>query len=399
MSTSSTMIGDRRRAALQRAQSIGNHPSKRPVARPATPPTTVFYVLSVVVAVFVMLGLVMVLSASSISQFHKGNSPWRLFNRQAMWAALGLVGLGVALRTPYRVWRRFINPGLIIACSAMVLPFIPGVGLEVNGARAWVGVGSFSFQPSEFLKLAVLLGCANLLAARKDEMDNPRRTLLPVLGIGGLGACLCLVQSDLGSAIVLGAIVFAVAFIGGAPLVPMSLAGLGGLGFGAIFVVSSPRRLHRFTAFMDISGNKDFLSFQTYQAMISIGQGGVSGQGVGRGLNKLGDFVPLAHSDFIFAVIAEELGLVGVVAVIGGFLTLAYCGVQVALATHDRLGALIAGGIVSWLVVQAIINIGGVTGVMPVTGLTLPFFSAGGTSLFVTMTGAGLLLNVARNVR
>ena len=245
MSTSSTMIGDRRRAALQRAQSIGNHPSKRPVARPATPPTTVFYVLSVVVAVFVMLGLVMVLSASSISQFHKGNSPWRLFNRQAMWAALGLVGLGVALRTPYRVWRRFINPGLIIACSAMVLPFIPGVGLEVNGARAWVGVGSFSFQPSEFLKLAVLLGCANLLAARKDEMDNPRRTLLPVLGIGGLGACLCLVQSDLGSAIVLGAIVFAVAFIGGAPLVPMSLAGLGGLGFGAIFVVSSPRRLHR----------------------------------------------------------------------------------------------------------------------------------------------------------
>ena len=399
MSASTTMIGDRRRAALQRKQSLSNHPSRRPVARPATPPTTMFYVLSVVVAVFVMLGLVMVLSASSISQFHKGNSPWRLFNRQAMWAGLGVIGLWVALRTPFRIWRRFITPGLIIACSAMVLPFIPGVGLEVNGARAWVGVGSFSFQPSEFLKLAVLLGCANLLTTRKDEMADPRRTLLPVLGIGALGAALCLVQTDLGSAIVLAAIVFAVAFIGGAPLVPMSLAGLCGVGLGAGFITSSPRRLNRFTAFLDITGNKDFLSYQTYQAMISIGQGGVSGQGVGRGLNKLGDYVPLAHSDFIFAVIAEELGLVGVIAVIGGFLAIAFAGVQVALATHDRFGALVAGGIVSWLVVQAIINIGGVTGAMPVTGLTLPFFSSGGTSLFVTMVAAGLLLNVARNVR
>jgi cell division protein FtsW len=358
-----------------------------------------FYVLAVVFAVFIMFGLVMVLSASSINQFRKGNSPWRLFNRQAMWAGLGLVGLWFAMRTPMRLWRRFVYPALIVCMSAMLLPFFPGVGLEINGARAWVGVGGFTFQPSEFLKLAVLLGAAQLLASRHDEMAIPRRTLWPVLGIGTLGAGLCLAQSDLGSAIVLMSIVFAVAFIGGAPLIPMTGASLVAIAAGAGFVVSSPRRLNRFTAFLDIAGNKDFLSFQTYQAMISIGQGGLTGQGIGRGLNKLGDFVPLAHSDFIFAVIAEELGLVGVVVVIGGFLAIAYGGVQVALATHDRLGSLIAGGIVSWLVVQAIINIGGVTGVMPVTGLTLPFFSAGGTSLFVTMVSAGLMLNIARNVR
>jgi cell division protein FtsW len=256
-----------------------------------------------------------------------------------------------------------------------------------------------TFQPSEFLKLAVLMACANLLSRRHAEMHDPRRTLGPVLGIGALAGSLCMLQGDLGSAIVLTAIVLVVAFLAGAPMMPMTAASLAGaLGAGA-FVVSSPRRAARFTAFMDIAAHKDHLSYQTYQAMIAMAQGGVSGEGVGRGANKLGDFLPLAHSDFIFAVIAEELGLVGVVAVLGGFMVLAYAGIQVAMAAHDRFGSLLAGGIVSWLAVQTLINVGGVTGMLPVTGLTLPFFSAGGSSLFVTMAAAGLLLNVARNVR
>ena len=166
-----------------------------------------------------------------------------------------------------------------------------------------------------------------------------------------------------------------------------------------LFVVSSPRRAARFTAFMDIAANKDHLSYQTYQAQISIATGGLTGQGPARGSATLGGFLPLAHSDFIFAVIAEELGFVGVIGVLGGFVLLAYAGVQVALASADRFAALVASGIVGWLVVQTMINVGGVTGMMPVTGLTLPFFSAGGSSLFVTMVAGGLLLNVARNVQ
>jgi hypothetical protein len=166
-----------------------------------------------------------------------------------------------------------------------------------------------------------------------------------------------------------------------------------------LFATSSQRRFNRFTAFLDITGNREHLSYQQYQAMIAIAQGGTTGAGPGRGLTKLGDFLPLAHSDFIFAVIAEELGLIGVIAVLGGFLVLTFCGVQVALASSDRFGALLAGGIVGWLVVQTLINVGGVTGIMPVTGLTLPFFSAGGSSLFVCMVAAGLLLNVARHAR
>jgi cell division protein FtsW len=208
-----------------------------------------------------------------------------------------------------------------------------------------------------------------------------------------------MLQSDLGSAIVLAAIVMMVGFVAGLPFAPMAAAGgLGGLAAG-LFVMSSEFRRQRFTAFMDITKNRDHLSYQTWQAMISMAEGGVIGDGIGRGSNKVGGFLPLAHSDFIFAVIAEELGLIGVIGVIGGFMVLTYAGIQVALAVQDRFASLLAAGIVAWFAVQAIVNIGGVTGVMPVTGLTLPFFSAGGSSLFVSMTAAGLLLNVARSVR
>lgn len=398
MSSSSTLIGDRRRAALARSEAMRRHPTQRD-SRPVTPPPTAFYVIAVVVTVFTMLGLVMVLSATSISQFHKGNSPWRLFNRQLLWAVLGVVGMWFAMRVPTRRWRRLVTPVLLASLGAMLLPFVPGIGDRVNDASAWVAIGPLNFQPSEFLKLAVLLACAHLLATRHDQMHDPARTLFPVLGIAVVGAGLCLLQGDLGSAIVLAAIVFAMAFVAGAPMLPMMASGALGAVLALAFVASSPRREARFTAFMDIAAHKDHLSYQTYQAMIAMAQGGITGSGVGRGDNKLGEFLPLAHSDFIFAVIAEELGMIGVVAVLGGFMVLAYAGVQVALATQDRFHMLLAGGIVSWLVVQAIINVGGVTGLMPVTGLTLPFFSAGGSSLFITLTATGLLLNVARNVR
>ncbi|MEQ1703122.1 MAG: putative lipid II flippase FtsW [Ilumatobacteraceae bacterium] len=397
MSSSSTLIGDRRRAALARSEAMRRHPTQRDT-KPATPPPTAFYVIGVVTTVFTMLGLVMVLSATSISQFHQGNSPWRLFNRQLLWAVLGVIGLWFAMRIPTRRWRRLTLPALAVCAGLMVLPFVPGIGDSVNGANAWVAIGPFNFQPSEFLKLAVLLAAADLLTRRKDLMHDPMSTMW-VLGFGLVGAALCLAQGDLGSAIVLAAIVLAVAFIAGAPLPLMTAAGAMGAVGALAFVASSPRRQARFTAFMDIAAHKDHLSYQTYQAMIAIAQGGPTGSGIGRGDNKLGEFLPLAHSDFIFAVVAEELGMIGVIAVLGGFMVLAYAGVQVALATQDHFHRLLAGGIVCWFVVQTIINVGGVTGLMPVTGLTLPFFSAGGSSLFITLTATGLLLNVARNVR
>ena len=375
----------------------------RGAARPAEvrpadalgPPPGAWYGILAVVVVFVMLGLVMVLSASAITEANGGRWAYGVFVRQSMWAGFGLIGLVVAARVPHRTWRRLAVPGAALGVVAMLLPLLPGIGGTINGARAWVRVGGFSVQPSELLKLAVVVATAELLTRRRGALNHRRRTLVPLAAIACVGGGLCLVQGDLGSAIVLGAIVLSVAWIAGVPLVPLAAmaAGAGVLGMG--FVVSSQSRLDRFTAFLDVDGNKDRLAWQIYQGYVSMASGGMGGSGIGGSKTKLG-YLPYAHSDFIFAIIADELGMIGAAAVIVGFAVLVWFGVQVALAAPDRFGMLLAGGIAAWLGIQAIVNLGGVTGLLPVTGLTLPFFSAGGSSLFTSMVAVGLLLGVAR---
>jgi cell division protein FtsW len=261
-----------------------------------------------------------------------------------------------------------------------------------------VTIGGFSVQPSEFLKLALVVFAADLLVRRETVLADVRRSLRPIAVTAAAAAGGCLLQGDLGSAIVMCAIVLAVAFIGGVPLSPMLATGLVAAAGALAFVFSTEYRYDRFTAFLDITGHRDRLSYQTYQGFLSIADGGLTGSGVGAGNGKLG-YLPLAHSDFIFAVIADELGFVGSVAVVGGYMLLVWFGIQAALAAPDRFGMLLAGGIAAWFGVQAVINLGGVTGLMPVTGLTLPFFSAGGSSLCVSMMAAGLLMNVARRAR
>jgi cell division protein FtsW len=407
-------LADRRRLVLERLYGEGGRaPTRRPVRRDrpvATgprprlwesrkgPAPAAYYVIALVVALFVLLGLVMVLSASAATEANKGRSPYFVFNRQTTWAAIGLAGLLAGLRINLQWVRRAAIPLLVAAGLAMALPFTPSLGVTLNDARAWIAIGSYSIQPSEFLKLAVVVFTADLLARRQDVLADVGRSLRPIGVVALLAAGACLAQSDLGSAVVLCAIVLAVAFIGGVPLSPMLATGVvaavGALGF----VFSNDRREQRFTAFLDITGHRDALSYQTYQGFLSIADGGLTGSGVGAGNGKLG-YLPLAHSDFIFAVIADELGFIGAIAVVGGFMLLVWFGIQAALAAPDRFSMLLAGGIATWFGVQAVINLGGVTGLMPVTGLTLPFFSAGGSSLFISMTAAGLLLNVARRAR
>ncbi len=399
MSATTTVIGDRRRQAYERAAARRHHPARRARRQAAFgPPPAAFYWIAGVVFALVMIGLVMVLSASSITSFHVGASPWRFFTKQLCWAGLGLVALGVAFRTPIHWWRHLATPLLVASLGLMALPFLPGVGVEVNSTKAWVAFGPVGFQPSEVLKLSLLLWCADRLVRRSTQLEDLRAAYWPCTWVLVLGAGMAALQGDLGSAVVIAAIVITVMFIGGVPLAPLAL-GSAGLATAALgFIVSSPRRLSRWTAFMDLEGTRDYEGYQVYQAIVSIANGGPTGVGVGAGTGKWG-YVPLAHSDFIFAIIAEELGMVGVVAVLGGFALLTFYGVQVALAAKDQFGTLLAGGIVAWLFVQTVINVGGVTGSLPVTGLTLPFISFGGTSLLVSMAAAGLLLNVARYQR
>lgn len=398
MSASPIVVGDRRRQALERMSAQRKRPDRRSNRKPMGPPSTSFYVIAFLVTGLTMLGLVMVFSASAITSFHRGNSPWRLFNRQLLWAAFGGVAMVVAAKVPYYKWRRFAGALLAVTTSLMVLPFVPGLGRSINDSRAWVFIGPIGFQPSEFFKVGVLVYGAHILSRRSNDMSKLWVTVKPLALASGAGFLLSLAQGDLGSAIVLAAIVFTLVFIAGSPVVPMVGWGIAGMAGLVLVAASSKRRRDRFTAFLDIAAHKDHLSYQVYQAMIGMATGGVSGTGVGSGPSKWG-YLPLAQSDFIFAVIGEELGFVGVALVIVAFFVMTYLGIQVAINAQDRFGMLLAGGLVAWWAIQAVINVGGVSGAMPVTGLTLPFVSSGGSSLLSCMVGAGLLLNVSRHAR
>jgi cell division protein FtsW len=248
------------------------------------------------------------------------------------------------------------------------------------------------------MKLALLLYTADLLANRGEELDNPSRTMKPVLLVLGAACFLVLVQRDLGSGIVMAFVVLSVLFFAGMPLKPLAGTTLGLSAVALFFVMSTPYRRARWTAFMHLTRERDDKAFQVYQSLVGIASGGLTGAGVGAGRAKWG-FLPEAHTDFIFAIIGEELGLFGVVVVCGLFAALGFAGVHVALHARDRFAMLLAGGLTAWLVGQALINLLGVVGLMPLTGLTLPFVSFGGTSLVITMAAAGLLLNVARRGR
>lgn len=385
-------IAERRLRTLQRTGLA----QKRKIAE--KPPTFVFYGILVVVTMLTLLGLVMVFSSSSVTLVKDGSSAWYFFQKQLMWAFFGLVtGVGM-YRMPYYIWRGLVNVSLAVAFGLNLLVFVPFFGKEVNGARAWVGWGFIRFQPSEFLKLAIVLYCANLLAKRHRRVEFAKDTLIPVALIIGGASLMCLAQKDIGSATIFGGILVLMCFIAGLPKRHLAYV-CGVVAAGALFVIATSTTARaRFTSFLDLEGTKGYRGYQVYQSLLSIANGGPTGVGIGSGTGKWG-YVPLSHSDFIFAIIAEELGLVGTVLVLGGFIALVYLGVQTALGARDMYGALLAGGVTAWFGVQAIVNIGGVTGSLPMTGLTLPFISYGGSSLMVSMAAAGLLLNVARNMK
>jgi len=385
-------LAQRRRAVLDRGGLLS---SRRIAQKPAN---MTFFVIFFTVLTLVAFGLVMVMSSSSIVALNRGLSPWKMFFKQLMWACFGGLGMAFLFRFPYSMLRSFVFPVLVGAYALMFLPFVPNIGVSTNGARAWVAFGPVGFQPSEFLKLALLVYCANLLGRRQREVADFNRTTRPVMVALIISVLLCLMQRDLGGAIVMTCIVLTVMCLAGIPMrIVNSIAGSGVLAALFLTLVTSSRR-NRWTAFLNLDETKGSFGYQVWQSILSISNGCISGVGVGAGTGKWG-YVPLAHSDFIFSTIAEEMGLIGVTVVIGGFLTLVVAGLRAALGAEERFGALLAGGITMWFALQAIINIGGVTGSMPVTGLTLPLVSYGGSSLLVCMSAAGLLMNVARNMK
>ena len=351
-----------------------------------------------VVVTLNLLGLVMVLSASSVAALDDYGSSWYVVVRQAMWLAFGTAACVIVLRIDYHRWRRLAVPVLGVSVAGLVLVLVPGIGRTVNGASRWLGYGPFTVQPSELAKLALLLVVADLLARRAAWMHDLRLTVRPVAVVFGVVALLLMLQPNLGTTLVMGAMVLTLLYVAGARLLPLSGLAVGGALVATGLALWAPYRRARVLAFLDPWADYENTGYQNIQSLVGIASGGITGTGLGESRAKWG-FLPYAHTDFIFAIIGEELGLVGALLVVVLFVALCVLGTRAALLAPDRFGMLLAAGVTAWFGTQAFVNIGAVIGILPITGVPLPFVSYGGSSLVFSMVGAGLLLNVARQAR
>jgi len=344
------------------------------------------------------VGLVMVLSASAYTSEQYYGSVWTIFERQVLWMALGAIALVAAARVPSAWWRRVRLPLLAGTFALLLAVLVPGLGVTAGGSSRWIGVGLLRIQPSEVMKLALAVFAADLLARRADRTHEFRAVVAPLLVVLGAAALLVLEQPDMGTAIVLVCIAFCLLYAGGVSLRSvMKTLGVTAL-VGLVFGLAQPYRRDRLLSFVNPFAHAKGSGYQVVQSLVGLGSGHLYGLGLGGGREKWG-LLPNAHTDFIFSVVGEETGLVGTLLVLVLFLALAWYGLRAARRAPDRFGALLAVATTAWITSQAVINIGAVCGVLPVTGIPLPFISFGGSSLVITMAAAGILVNVARHER
>jgi len=345
-------------------------------------------------ATLCVIGLVMVGSASPIISMSLYGSSWGILIRQVMWMGLGIVAFYVLSRVDYRKWRKVRVPLLLGTLALLVVVLVPGIGVTAGGSSRWVGFGQFRIQPSELMKLALAVFAADLLTRRVTQVREAKRVVVPMLGILGISSILILKQPDMGTALVLACIAFGVMFMGGVPMKPIVKV-LGAFAVVATIVgLADPYRRDRILSFINPGAHQSGSGYQVWQSLIGLGSGHLTGLGLGGGRQKWG-LLPNAHTDFIFSVLGEELGLIGAVVVLGLFFALAWYGLRVAALAPDRFGSLMAVAITTWITSQAVINIGAVVGVLPVTGIPLPFISFGGSSLVINLAAAGILMNIA----
>ncbi|MER6800751.1 MULTISPECIES: putative lipid II flippase FtsW [Streptomyces] len=362
-------------------------------------PLTAYYLILGGSALITVLGLVMVYSASQITALQMSLPGSYFFRKQLLAAAIGTVLLLVASRMPVRLHRALAYPILAGAVFLMALVQVPGMGVEVNGNQNWIALGgSFQIQPSEFGKLALVLWGADLLARKQDKrlLTQWKHMLVPLVPAAFMLLGLIMLGGDMGTAIILTAILFGLLWLAGAPTRlfagVLSVAAL----IGVILIRTSPNRMARLAclgATEPQSGPVD--CWQAVHGIYALASGGIFGSGLGASVEKWGQ-LPEAHTDFIFAVTGEELGLAGTLSVLALFAALGYAGIRVAGRTEDPFVRYAAGGVTTWITAQAVINIGAVLGLLPIAGVPLPLFSYGGSALLPTMFAIGLLIAFAR---
>ena len=352
--------------------------------------------LLVPATVLTMVGLVMILSAGSISAVEGYGTSFWYFNRQLIYAVAGLVAMVVAWRLPHTAWARISGPFLLAIIPLMLLALHPSHGTSLYGASRWIDLGPVTLQPAEFLKLAVVAFAATVLANKWHRLDDPKHLLLPLAPVMGVVSLLVILQRDLGTTIILCGSVGLLLFVAGVRMKYLAITGAVGLAGIAYLVFGEAYRRTRFVdSFLDPWNDPQGSGFQLIQGLIALGSGGWTGVGLGASRQKW-DYLPNAHSDFIFAIIGEELGLLGALFVLAMFVLMIFAGIRIAMGAPDTFGRLLAAGVTGWIGLQAVVNLGAVTGLLPITGVPLPLVSFGGTALVVTLAGIGVLASVAR---
>ncbi|NUR06726.1 MAG: putative lipid II flippase FtsW [Nocardioidaceae bacterium] len=358
-------------------------------------PLTSYYLLLGASTLLLTIGLMEVLSASSVDGYVKHGNSYYWFLRQLTWVLLALPVAFLATRLPHRVLRRLAWPALLGSVVLLALTQGP-MGVQVNGNKNWLSLGPIVIQPAEIAKLAIILWCADVYARKEKLLDQWKHTLVPVAPVCAVIIGLVLKGGDLGTALVLMAIVLGMLWVVGAP-VRLFVGSLLTVGVFALYVAStSKERLERLTTFADPFKDYQGAGWQAAHGIFAFSSGGLFGKGISASQQKWGS-LPEAHTDFILAVLGEELGLVGTLLVLGLFLTIAYAGIRVAVRTPDPFVRYMAAGITIWLTAQMMINVGMVLALLPVIGLPLPLVSYGGSALLPSLVALGLLVSFARS--
>lgn len=350
------------------------------------------------IGLILAIGLVMVYSASAVLALHEFGDRFYYVKRQLLFAGLGIGALLFTMNTHYSLWKKWAPAALIVCFGLLVVVLIPGVGVVRGGARSWLGISSFGIQPSEFMKLAMILFLSKWLSEKQQNITLFMKGLMPPLGLVGLAFGLIMLQPDLGTGSVMVGASLILIYTAGARMAHLgALAMVGVAGFVGL-VLTAPYRLNRITSFLDPWADPLGGGYQIIQSLFAIGPGGLVGLGLGMSRQKF-SYLPEPQTDFIFSILAEELGFIGGAAIILLFLIVVWRGIRAAIAAPDSFGSFLAVGITGIIGVQVLINIGVVIGMMPVTGITLPLVSYGGSSLTLLLTALGILLNISRYSR
>ena len=343
------------------------------------------------------IGLIFVLSSSYIWAEYKFDDAFYFFKRQFLFATIGVVGMIAVSRIDYQIYKKYTTPFFITSLVLLILVLVPGIGLVRGGARSWIGIGAFSLQPSEFMKLAMIIFLAKYMSQYVEDSKTFKKGVIPLLFFILLIFGIIMLQPDFGSGMVLVATGFVMLFTCGVPIryfmyfILTGIVGIVGL------IISAPYRLERITAYLDPWSDPIGSGFQIIQSLYAIAPGGLFGTGLGNSVQKY-FYLPEPQTDFIFAIVSEELGFIGSIGLLILFiLFFARCS-YIILKTDDLFAKYIVIGIMSMLMIQVMINIGVVIGLLPVTGITLPFMSYGGSSLTITLLSIGIILNISRHM-